>query len=346
MAEEKSLVLLLFLAISIVVILAVGIWLIVQYTRHPTFTITDLSVPISNGNSTSMAGQNGSLSYTLEIKNRNEASPVHYNDILLTFHYNQDIAGKNTIDGFRQGNGKTTKVLVDHVDINATVWRPLQDAIASNKTAQMMVDLWTTIGVPWRRRTVHLGMHLQGRVQIGSDGKISGKKKNVKLVLAVGIWLIVEYNRYPTFTITDLSVPISSNGTSMAGQNGSLSYTLVIKNRNNVSPIHYHDILLRFYYNQDTAGENTIDGFSQGSGKTTKVIIDHVDINATVWMQDAIATNKTAQVMVDLWTTTGVPWRRSTVHQGMHLQGRVEIGSDGKISGKKKTVKLGHRSKK
>uniref|UniRef100_A0A5B7BV76 Uncharacterized protein n=1 Tax=Davidia involucrata TaxID=16924 RepID=A0A5B7BV76_DAVIN len=190
MCQPKSFTVWVLQVIALLGLLALCLWLSLR-PKKPTYTITEFSVPVSNnGNSTSMAdqgGQSGTLSYTLEIKNGNKDSSIYHENILLTFYYNQDSAGENTISGFHLGKDKTTQIM-DHVDINARVWRPLLIAIA-NKTAEVRVDLVSSIQYrTWGRKSKHHGMNLQGRVKIGSDGKISGKKKKIKLGRASKKW--------------------------------------------------------------------------------------------------------------------------------------------------------------
>ncbi|XP_059661720.1 protein NDR1-like [Cornus florida] len=180
MCESKSFTLWLLQVVVLLGLLAFFLWLML-HPKAPTYTIVGFSVPVpNNGSNTTTAGQgydqNGSLTFYLEIKNPNKDSSVYYDDILLTFYYNQDTVGERTLPSFHQDKDKTSQ-FIDKVDANARVWKTLGKAIA-NKTAEVKVDLVTKFRYNmWGRTSKHHGMNLQGRVPIGSDGKISGKKK-------------------------------------------------------------------------------------------------------------------------------------------------------------------------
>ncbi|XP_059636002.1 protein NDR1-like [Cornus florida] len=180
MCESKSLTQWLLQVVALLGLMAFFLWLGL-HPRSPTYTIVGFSVPVSNnGSNTATVGKgndrNRTLTFYLEIENPNKDSSVYYDDILLKFYYNRVTVGKKALPSFRQGQDKTSQ-FIDRVDANAIVWKKLRNAIA-NKTAEVKVDLVTKFRYKmWGRMSKHHGMNLQGRVPIGSDGNISGKKK-------------------------------------------------------------------------------------------------------------------------------------------------------------------------
>ncbi|XVF25975.1 hypothetical protein REPUB_Repub13aG0260400 [Reevesia pubescens] len=98
-----------------------------------------------------------------------------------------DTVGKNIIPSFYQGRNKNSPVL-DHVDVDTRLWTALRNAIL-NATAELRVDLSSKIKYKtWGIKSKHHGIHREGNIPIGKDGKISKKKKKVKLRRASKKW--------------------------------------------------------------------------------------------------------------------------------------------------------------
>ncbi|KAB1201319.1 Protein NDR1 [Morella rubra] len=184
MCEAKNFYVWLLEVLALLGILALCLWLALR-PQSPSYTIVDFSIPQSS--LANNKGQNGTFLYDLEIENPNKDSSIYYDDILLTFFYGQDTVGQRTIPAFHQGTGRTRKI-IDYVDANPRVWRSLLNAI-SNATAEMKVGLLTRIQYKtWGKKSKHHGLDLQGHLKIGSNGKISGKKKKIKLTHASKKW--------------------------------------------------------------------------------------------------------------------------------------------------------------
>lgn len=185
MCQTKNFYLWLLQIVGLLGLLALCLWLSLR-PRHPNYYIMDLSFPVSpNHNASSQLGgvnQEGTLTYILEIKNPNKDSSVYHDNILLMFYYGHDLLGNNSFPSFHQGRDKATQRM-NHLDanINLQAWKALANAI-SNATAELTVDLLTRIRYnTWGVKSKHRGISLQGRIPIGSDGKIVGKKKKIKL---------------------------------------------------------------------------------------------------------------------------------------------------------------------
>lgn len=190
MFEYKSFYLWLFQVLGLLGLLALFLWLGLR-PKSPTYTIVEFSVPRSiSSNATSLVdqgSQDGAVLFNLEIDNPNQDSGIYHEDIFMTFYYGQDTVGQKTVPSFYQGKDETRQI-VDRIDGNRQVWKTLLAAIR-NATAEMKVGLVTSI----RYRTLghkskHHQMNLQGLIKIGSDGKILGKKKKVKLTHASKKW--------------------------------------------------------------------------------------------------------------------------------------------------------------
>lgn len=145
--------------------------------KQPTYTIINFSLPTSPVN---QGGDNSTISFELEIRNPNKDSSIYYGDTLLTFFYGEDTLGQKTIPSFHQKKDSTTQMF-DHVDADPHVRKKLLGVI-SKATAELKVAVVTKIRYRmWGRKSKHHGINLHGRLPIGSDGKISGKKKKIRL---------------------------------------------------------------------------------------------------------------------------------------------------------------------
>lgn len=164
-------------------------------------------------------------------------------------------------------------------------------------------------------------------------------------ILALCLWLILR-PRPPKYTIVDFSIPQSSLVNE--GQNGTILYHIEIENPNTDSSLYYDDILLTFYFGQDTVGEKRIPAFHQGKGKTRHVV-DFVNANPRVWKSfvNALTSNAKTELKVGLLSRIRYKtWGKKSKHHKLDLQGLVPVGKDGKISGKKKKIKLRHSTSK
>ncbi|KAM7525197.1 hypothetical protein LguiA_015099 [Lonicera macranthoides] len=175
-------------------LLAFFMWLGLR-PKVPTYSILDLTVPVSN--TTSTANQtmpNGTLSFSLDIDNPNQESSIFYDDILLMFNYNEEAIGDNKIPYFHQEKGKSTRIK-DRIDINARTLQKVMDAISNKGTSSLKVNLKTSIRYKtWGIRSKHHKMYMEGVVIVGSDGKIQGKKKKIKLKHAFKKWKRINFH--------------------------------------------------------------------------------------------------------------------------------------------------------
>ncbi|KAK8501917.1 hypothetical protein V6N13_023303 [Hibiscus sabdariffa] len=144
-------------------------------SRSPTYTIVNFSVPTANDN----VSNHGTIQYELDITNPNEDSGVYYGDIVLVFYHGEDKVGSRTIPSFYQGEDKT-HLVIDQVDVQTRLWSGLHKAIR-NATAEFRANLSTKIYRTWGIKSKHHGINREGKIRIGKDGKISNKKKKVKL---------------------------------------------------------------------------------------------------------------------------------------------------------------------
>ncbi|PPD99726.1 hypothetical protein GOBAR_DD03242 [Gossypium barbadense] len=157
-------------------ILVLCLWLALR-PGSPHFTITNFSVPAVNDSNTS---DHGIIQYQLDIKNPNKDSGIYYDDILLIFYHGVNIVGNNTIPSFTEEKNRSHQVL-NHFDVDNPFWAALRSAIL-NATAELRVDLSTKVRYKtWLIKSRHHGLHREGHIPIGKDGKISNNKKKVKL---------------------------------------------------------------------------------------------------------------------------------------------------------------------
>ncbi|XP_059638730.1 uncharacterized protein LOC132281005 [Cornus florida] len=159
------------LVIVVAIVILVVVLLLGLSPSSPTYTIVGFSIPVSSND------RNATFTFFLNVKNRNKFSNVNHDEIKLAFDYNEDILANITLPSFRE-KFSGTHHFAEEVEANARVWKALVNAIATNKTAEVKVDLVTRGS--WAVHHAHMSKswkHLQGRVPIGSDGKIPRKKK-------------------------------------------------------------------------------------------------------------------------------------------------------------------------
>lgn len=166
MSHTKSFTLWLLQIVVALGLLIFCLWLLLQ-PKQPTYTIIRFSVPTTDNRNTTCVvnphgGENGTISFGLQIQNTIPHSLIYYGDTLLKFYYERDIVGKKTIPSFYQRSGRTNQIF-DHVNAKAEVWKKLVGAI-SNATAEL--------------------------IQVGTDGKISGKKKKIRLHQTLKKWRV------------------------------------------------------------------------------------------------------------------------------------------------------------
>ncbi|KAJ0081634.1 hypothetical protein Patl1_11026 [Pistacia atlantica] len=191
MCETKNFYLWLLQIVSLLGLLVLCLWLGLR-PQNPTVAVVEISVPpIDNSSSPAADGkQNGSLAYNLEIKNPNKDSIIWFDVISLRFFHGQDTAATDRISSFKLRKD-ATQYRANHLDVDGRVWKALRNAL-SNATAELKVEFLTgirfkTIGIKSKHHKNH---KLEGKVKLGKDGKISGKKKKIKLKHSSKKWRI------------------------------------------------------------------------------------------------------------------------------------------------------------
>ncbi|THG06652.1 protein NDR1-like [Camellia sinensis] len=183
MCETRSFTFWLFQVVVLFGLLIFFLWLSL-HPRQPTYTIVQFSIPNPNNTNTNSTAnedsQSGTVLFELEIENPNQDSNIYHDDTFLTFYYSEEALGQKTISSFHQKKGTTSQIF-DHVNTDAQVWKKLLNAVW-NATAELKVTVVSKIRYRmWGLTSKHHGINLQGNLPIGSDGKISGKKKKIKL---------------------------------------------------------------------------------------------------------------------------------------------------------------------
>ncbi|XP_056686672.1 uncharacterized protein [Spinacia oleracea] len=158
---------------------ALVLWLDLR-RQSPSFTIADISVPISNKNL-----QHPKIYLSLETKNPNNVYSITDDYTVVTVSYAKHILGKTDIVIGHQLKNKETPVSFQ-VEADVNQWRGLVKAI-SNSSGKSIVMLKVEIKTGIRYHNLgHTSkqheLKFEGEIKIGSDGKILGKKKKkVKL---------------------------------------------------------------------------------------------------------------------------------------------------------------------
>ncbi|XP_010267888.1 PREDICTED: protein NDR1-like [Nelumbo nucifera] len=174
MCETNSFRLWLIQVVVLSGLLALVLWLALR-PKNLTYTVISFSLPATSPVDPGDA-QNSAISFDLEIENPNNGYGIYYNGINMTLYYNDDILGETFLPDFYQGKGKTKKIS-QSINADGRFLKKIFTAI-SNATAETRLGLATRIRFKsWTGKTKPHGMQLQGRIPVGSDGKIAGKKK-------------------------------------------------------------------------------------------------------------------------------------------------------------------------
>ncbi|XP_031395712.1 protein NDR1-like [Punica granatum] len=174
------------LALSGLIVLSA--WL-ASIPKKPNAAVSALSIPATalhleiNGTSVTSAeggNSNDTITYALEIENPNKDSGIYYDDIAVTIYVGNDKVSETTMPAFYQGMGKTKKVN-DNVNADLGVMRAHSGEFSMAK-AELKVTLVTRIQYKtWGKKSKHHDLRVQGLIPVGSDGKMRGKKKKIKL---------------------------------------------------------------------------------------------------------------------------------------------------------------------
>ncbi|XP_026435713.1 protein NDR1-like [Papaver somniferum] len=185
MCKTKNVYLWILQLVIFSTLLALVLWISLR-PKNPTYTIvafsinpTSSSTDIAQQNTTSSeSSSNGTaiVSLNLEIENPNDDSSIYYDNVNVTVYYGEEEVGGTEIPSFHQGKGESHQ-FAKTVRTRGKILQAI-----SNRTAEFRVGLITRIrfktsGLKTKRNR----MDLQGHVQVGSDGKISKKKKKVRL---------------------------------------------------------------------------------------------------------------------------------------------------------------------
>ncbi|KAM7254867.1 hypothetical protein ACFE04_020108 [Oxalis oulophora] len=165
-------------------------------------------------------------------------------------------------------------------------------------------------------------------------------------ILALCLWLTIRPSS-PEYAIVDFSVP-TTNSTTSGNSGGNFSYYLEIRNPNKDSSIFFDDILLTFFNGQVKLATDTIHSYEHRKGRKSIVFSRDLAVKPADWksMQNAIR-NATAEVKVSLATRFRFKtWGKKSKPHSANVEGQIPIGRNGNISGKKKKIKLTHKSKK
>ncbi|KAM7500915.1 hypothetical protein LguiA_025329 [Lonicera macranthoides] len=166
-----------FQVVCILSLVSVVIWLTLT-PRNPVFYITNVHITTSETlNSTvhrNRVGQNASLIFNLETYNPNKGFGIHYEEINITFHYNEFVVGMKSAPSFYQGFKETS---IHKVEVNTEEenWR----GIPGGKT-ELRVAVETAVRYRiFKRKTKHHRLNFVGSVTVGSNGTVS--EGNIKL---------------------------------------------------------------------------------------------------------------------------------------------------------------------
>ncbi|KAL2931604.1 Protein NDR1 [Bienertia sinuspersici] len=330
----------------------------------PTYTITNyVKYPgtqegikgFSIKDRAEIKGKNTAMMFLLLITNSNKGKDIMYDEIRINVYKNGSLVGGSTLQGIFQSEKSNVSSLV-LVNVNQHVMK-LGDS--NDESGRLKVELETKVRyiiLGWITKQ-HL-LNFEAFVPIDKSGKLSlGHKgiifepvmaKSFRLwififfialaVVALALWLDFRYQP-PSFTIVEFSVPTTAS----KSQHHDIHVVLNIKNPNNVYSITYEYTILTINYGQETLGKSDLFVHHQPKDNEMRVA-SQVEAHVHQWEALLKAISKPpgeARLTVQLYTRIrykNLGYNSKKSH--LQYQGHFNIGSDGKISGKKKTVKL------
>ncbi|OVA11157.1 Late embryogenesis abundant protein [Macleaya cordata] len=163
-------------------LLAFVLWLSLR-PQNPIYTIVEFNFDpiLSSAVQNTSSNSTSTISFSLEVENPNKDSSIYYDNINVTVYYESDsIGGTDVIPSFYQDKSESHQ-FKQFIHAEGQLLDKVFRAV-SNRTAEFRVGLVTSIRFKTSGlKSKHHGMELQGRVKVGSDGKISGKKNKIRL---------------------------------------------------------------------------------------------------------------------------------------------------------------------
>lgn len=136
--------------------------------KNPVFSITDIYITTSKSLNSTLH-QNASLIFNLETYNPNKGFGIYYDEINITFYYNEVVVGTNSSPAFYQGFKENS---IREVVVNAEegIWRGI-----SGGKMELRVAVETAVRYRiFRRKMKHHPFTFEGHLTVGSNGTISG----------------------------------------------------------------------------------------------------------------------------------------------------------------------------
>ncbi|KAJ4977036.1 hypothetical protein NE237_002142 [Protea cynaroides] len=339
--------------LQVIIVNSLSIYVIWVSTRPkaPIYTVVDFYIPEDFGSkniTTHEARQNRSLFIDMEITNPNKIYGINYTQMGLTFYHGDSVVGVSSIASFYQDHNKTSRREVRVSSGDQKLWEWASSPVL-NKTVDLKVGLVSPIRynvIGWKTRTYL--MELQAHILLGSDGQIYGV-----IVLAVVLFVLLWFflpPRNPRYTIIDFNVPalntsIYSVGQEISIRNTTITFRIEIENPNDDYTISSDETKVTLYYGNDSLGEipfkeivsldkGTVreDGVVNGDGEILQKAVSGAVRNQT---KEFIRVNLMSTVRYKMWV-----WKSK--HHRINMEAQVPVGKNGKISAKKKKVRL-HR---
>ncbi|XP_042516832.1 uncharacterized protein LOC122091076 isoform X2 [Macadamia integrifolia] len=193
MCETRNFYLWLLQVVVLTIILFLLLWFLLP-PRSPKYTIIDFYVPAFNEamNTTTSPGQeilihNTTIIFHLEIENPNEDYTITCDLTKVTLYYGNDSLGETT---FQQIVSMDKGEIVENGMVNGDR-HLLQKAVSGavrNRTTTKTMNMELRMGLVnrikykmWFWKSKHHGVNMEGKVPVGKDGKISAKKKRLRL---------------------------------------------------------------------------------------------------------------------------------------------------------------------
>ncbi|KAE8728668.1 hypothetical protein F3Y22_tig00004111pilonHSYRG00058 [Hibiscus syriacus] len=292
--------------------------------KPPKFHTIDFTVPTLAQQSVL---DNALITFNVTARNSNQHMGIYYDSMVVSVLYKDQRFGSTALFPPFSQEPKTTTIV--HGTIGAATL-----TVNTDEWKEFMNDRKLGLcGFGWVDVTNFEEQEMSSTIQTKFHSNICGKPpcfhslcntvRNQKLLLmaspsqwpirpsCICLWLALR-PRSPTYTIVNFSVPAVND--SNASDHGTI---------------------------------RTIPSFYQGKDKTHRVV-DQVDVKTRLWtgLRKAMM-NATAELRADLSTKIKYKtWGIKSKHHRVNREGKIRIGKDGKISNKKKKVKLGHPSKK
>lgn len=150
------------------------LWLTLR-PSSPSFTLTNFSINTTTSNNAS------SISFSIDFSNDNKRGRVYYDKINIAVYSRNASIATTRVDAFDQGHEKSSSVSGE-VFGGGREWDEVVKVIERRRRVRLRVELVAAVRYRiWLWRSRWHWMDVEAGISVGFGGKISGRRKKIKM---------------------------------------------------------------------------------------------------------------------------------------------------------------------